>query len=160
MFKYTHTHHNKTKLTGLKYFVCIFVKPFRIFRVKEGSFFGGLGAEFWLRASHFQSSTCKKGATPPVHFAVVILQMGSCELFAWACLKLPSSQSQPLKQLGLQAWAPGAKCKTGFFMLFYHKAQLLGLSASATVRVLQVTCLPLLFKYVKCSMVVSGTTLD
>jgi hypothetical protein len=36
------------------------------------------------------------------------LEMGSHELFAWAYLELWSSQSQPPKELGLQAWATGA----------------------------------------------------
>jgi hypothetical protein len=34
-------------------------------------------------------------ATTPVHFALVILEMGSCKLFAWASLKPQSSRSQP-----------------------------------------------------------------
>jgi hypothetical protein len=42
---------------------------------------------------------------PPVHFTIVILEMRSPELFAQADLKLWSSWSQPLKYLGLQAWA-------------------------------------------------------
>jgi hypothetical protein len=47
-------------------FVCLFV-------------FGGL--EFELKASHLQSRRSTASSTPPVHFAVVILEMGSCKLF-------------------------------------------------------------------------------
>jgi hypothetical protein len=42
-----------------------------------------------------QDSTC--GATTLVYFALVILEMGSWELIAWAGLKLQSSLSQPPK---------------------------------------------------------------
>jgi hypothetical protein len=59
-------------------------------------FLVGLGVEF--RASHLQSRHCTTWATlPPLHFALVILEMGILELFAWAGLKLQSSQSQPSK---------------------------------------------------------------
>jgi hypothetical protein len=42
-------------------------------------------------------------ATPPVHSAVVILEMWC--LVAWGGLKSQSSGSQPPEQWGLQAWA-------------------------------------------------------
>jgi hypothetical protein len=45
------------------------------------SFFPGLELEF--KASHLQSRL----STPPVHFALVILEMRSYELFAWAGLE-------------------------------------------------------------------------
>jgi hypothetical protein len=43
-------------------------------------FFVGLGFE--LRTSCLQSSHCIAGATPPAHFALVILEMRSPELLA------------------------------------------------------------------------------
>jgi hypothetical protein len=55
----------------------------------------GLGLK--LRASHLQSRCSTYSSTPPVHFAVVILEMGSQELFGWAALKSWSSGSQPPK---------------------------------------------------------------
>jgi hypothetical protein len=36
-------------------------------------------------------------ATPSAHFALVILEMGSLELFAWAALEPQSSHPQPPK---------------------------------------------------------------
>jgi hypothetical protein len=59
-----------------------------------------VGVGFELRASCLQSGCSTTCATPPVHFALVILEMESLELFAQADLELESSQSQPLKQLG------------------------------------------------------------
>jgi hypothetical protein len=47
---------------------------------KENIFIFG---RFELRASH----ACEAGITPPVHFGLVSLEMGSHELFAWAGLK-------------------------------------------------------------------------
>jgi hypothetical protein len=41
-------------------------------------------------------------------FSLVILETGPWELFAWLGFKPQSSQSQPLKLLGLQVWATGA----------------------------------------------------
>jgi hypothetical protein len=46
--------------------------------------------------------------TPPVYFALVVLKMGSHELFAWADLKQQFYQFQPPKYLGLWAWATSA----------------------------------------------------
>jgi hypothetical protein len=43
-----------------------------------------VGLGFELRASHLHSSCI---ATPPVHFALGILEVGSRELFAWVGLK-------------------------------------------------------------------------
>jgi hypothetical protein len=42
---------------------------------------------------------------PSVHFALVILEVGSPELFVWVGLKPQSSPPQLLKKLGLQVWA-------------------------------------------------------
>jgi hypothetical protein len=51
-------------------------------------FFGGTrGLEFELRASCLQSRHTTISATPTVHFALVILKMGSYELFALASLE-------------------------------------------------------------------------
>jgi hypothetical protein len=47
-----------------------------------------LGLEFELRASHLQSMHSSAWATPIVHFAVVILENGSCKSFAQTGLKL------------------------------------------------------------------------
>jgi hypothetical protein len=44
-----------------------------------------------------QSRPSTAWATPPVHFALVILEMGFCKLFAQAGLDLQSSWSQPPK---------------------------------------------------------------
>jgi hypothetical protein len=66
---------------------------------------------FWweLRASHLESSRHSVAwATPPIHFALVILKKRSLELFSWASLEPPSSESQLPKELGLQVWATGA----------------------------------------------------
>jgi hypothetical protein len=52
---------------------------------------------FELRHSNLQSSCSTAQATPPVHFSLVILEIGSHELFPWADLKtmtLPISGSQ------------------------------------------------------------------
>jgi hypothetical protein len=45
-------------------------------------------------ASHLQSRCFTTWATPPVYFVLIILEMESRELFAWAGLELWSSQSQ------------------------------------------------------------------
>jgi hypothetical protein len=50
---------------------------------------------FELRALCLQSRYSITWATPPVHFALVILEMESCELFALASL-------EPSQVLGLQ----------------------------------------------------------
>jgi hypothetical protein len=47
---------------------------------------GGTGV-FELRALHLQSRCSIAWATHPVHFVLVILEMGSCELFGWTDLK-------------------------------------------------------------------------
>jgi hypothetical protein len=51
---------------------------------KKKFFLLELGFEF--RASHLQSRYSTAWAIPLVHFALVILEMGSCILFAWAGL--------------------------------------------------------------------------
>jgi hypothetical protein len=48
-------------------------------------------------------------ATPPVYFALVILEIGSHQLFAQADLEPRSSWSQRPRCLGLQSWASGAR---------------------------------------------------
>jgi hypothetical protein len=56
-----------------------------------------VGLVFELKPSLLQSRHSTTWATPPVHFALVILEMGYQELFARAGFELWSSQSQPLK---------------------------------------------------------------
>jgi hypothetical protein len=48
-----------------------------------------------MRTSCLQSKPSMTWITTPVHFALIILEMGSPELFAWVGLKLWSSSSQP-----------------------------------------------------------------
>jgi hypothetical protein len=59
-----------------------------------------------LKASHLQSWCCTTWATPPVHFVLFILEMGSHEIFAWAALNhdlpylsFPNSQYYRCKPL-------------------------------------------------------------
>jgi hypothetical protein len=54
-------------------------------------FFLLVGLGFELRASNCQAKYFTTSATPLVHFALVILEIGSHELFAWASLELWSS---------------------------------------------------------------------
>jgi hypothetical protein len=61
-----------------------------------------VGVEFELRASHLQSKHSTSWVTPPVYFGLVILEMGSHELFPWAGLESRSSQFQSPKWLELQ----------------------------------------------------------
>jgi hypothetical protein len=56
-----------------------------------------VGLQFELRASHVQSRLSTAQATPAVHFALVILEIGSLKLFAQTGIKLQSSQSQAFK---------------------------------------------------------------
>jgi hypothetical protein len=74
-------------LDCIQFFVCLFV-------------FVGLGFE--LRAPHLQNRLFMAGVTTLVHFALVILEMGSHELFSQAGFKPRSFHSQPPTQLGLQ----------------------------------------------------------
>jgi hypothetical protein len=53
--------------------------------------------EFELRTSHLQSRHSTTWGTLPVHFTVVILEMGSWEPFAQTGLESWSSRSQPSK---------------------------------------------------------------
>jgi hypothetical protein len=53
-------------------------------------FLVGLGFE--LRTWCLQNRHSTARATPPAHFALLILEMGSQELFAWAGLKPQSSR--------------------------------------------------------------------
>jgi hypothetical protein len=53
--------------------------------------------EFELRASHLQQRYSTTYATFPVHFGLVILEMGSHKLFAKAGLELQSSPFQSRK---------------------------------------------------------------
>jgi hypothetical protein len=66
---------------------------------KTWIFFLLLGRElgFEPRVSLLQSKHSIAWATPRVHFALVILEMGSPKLFAWAVTELQSSWPQPPK---------------------------------------------------------------
>jgi hypothetical protein len=66
----------------------------------------GLGFEF--RASLLQSRLSTARATPPVHFALVILETGSCALFAQADLK-PWSSDLSLPSTGVSCQWPAKK---------------------------------------------------
>jgi hypothetical protein len=57
--------------------------------------FSLVGPGFELRTLHFQSR--HSTASPPVHFALVILGIGLQELFSQAGLKLQPSKSLPPK---------------------------------------------------------------
>jgi hypothetical protein len=48
-------------------------------------------------ASHLQTIHPTTWTTPPVHFALLTLEMGSPELFVWAGLELWCSWSHPPK---------------------------------------------------------------
>jgi hypothetical protein len=60
-----------------------------------------------LRTLHLQSRSSTDWATPPVHF-LVILEMGSWELFAWLALNCapPISASQVARVTGVRCWHP------------------------------------------------------
>jgi hypothetical protein len=60
-------------------------------------FLGVVGLGFEFRASHLQSRDYSPWDTPPAYFALVILEMGSHDLFAWAGLEQQSSLSQSPK---------------------------------------------------------------
>jgi hypothetical protein len=66
-----------------------------------------VGLGFELRALSLQSRHSTAWATPPVHFALVILKMGSCELFppGWPQITiLLISASQVAKIAGRSHW--------------------------------------------------------
>jgi hypothetical protein len=56
-----------------------------------------VGLGFELRVSSLQSRPSTAWVMPPVHFALVLLEMGSHELFAQAGRKPLSSPFQPPK---------------------------------------------------------------
>jgi hypothetical protein len=67
---------------------------------------GGKGWDWGLNSEQSRPSII--WATPPVHFVLVILERGSCELFVQSGLKLQSSWSQPLAgKLVLKVGATG-----------------------------------------------------
>jgi hypothetical protein len=53
--------------------------------------------EFELRALRLEDRHPTARATPPVHFALIILEIGSGKLFTLAVIKTPFSRSQLLK---------------------------------------------------------------
>jgi hypothetical protein len=75
----------------------IFIPPEHVPYFLGPFFFFPMGQGFELRASHLQSRHSTTWATLPVHFALVILEMGSWKLFAGADLETQSSWSQPPK---------------------------------------------------------------
>jgi hypothetical protein len=71
----------------------------------EDLFFGG--TRVWSHDFTLAKQALYCWSHTSVHFALVILEIGSWELFAWTGLEPWSSQSQPLLQLGLQVWTTG-----------------------------------------------------
>jgi hypothetical protein len=69
--------------------------------------------EFELRALCLLGRCSTARAALPFHFGLVILEMRSHKLFAWAGLKPRSSQSQPPQELGLQT------CVTSTWLMLY-----------------------------------------
>jgi hypothetical protein len=68
-------------------------------------FFHGLGFE--LRTLWLQSRYSTTWTTSPVHFSLVVLEMGSHKLFAWTGLQpLPSSASQVSRITSVSHWWP------------------------------------------------------
>jgi hypothetical protein len=72
--------------------LCIFPRYSRVSKYYLFIYFVGL--VFELRASHLQSSCSTSLATPPVHFALVILEMESQDLFAYFALVTLEMESQ------------------------------------------------------------------
>jgi hypothetical protein len=54
-------------------------------------FFFLSGTGVWNQGLHLQSRHCTAWVTPPIHFALVISEMGSLALSAWTGFKLQSS---------------------------------------------------------------------
>jgi hypothetical protein len=63
-----------------------------------------VGLTFELKTSHLQSRCSTAWAMLPVHFALVILEMGSCKLFPRADLLI--SVSQVARITGVSHWHP------------------------------------------------------
>jgi hypothetical protein len=76
----------------------------------------------WTQGFVLAKQCSNAWTTPLVHFALVILEMGSQELFAWSVLEPWSSWSRPSKWLGLQSWATGAQLRC-FSWLIYRGFQ-------------------------------------
>jgi hypothetical protein len=74
-----------------------------------------MGLRFELRVLCSQSRYSITWAMPPVHFVLVILEMGSWELFAWAGLK----QDQVARITSVSHQYPAT-----FFFFFWHKVSL------------------------------------
>jgi hypothetical protein len=84
-------------------------------------FFFLVALGFELRASHLLGRCCTAWDTPPVHFALVILEMVVSQIIHPKWLRTLildpwSSQFQLPKQLGLQVWAPAPN----LFIVFSH----------------------------------------
>jgi hypothetical protein len=78
--------------------------PFLVFFFSYSFFFSREGFEF--RALHLQSKCSTAWATPPVHFAMVILEMGSHKVFTkLAVNSYPLDLSLPSSRIiGLSHW--------------------------------------------------------
>jgi hypothetical protein len=75
-----------------------------------------MGLGFELKPLHLQTRCSTTWTTPPVHFALVILEMGTRELFAQAGLELWFSQSQPPK---VEFWHEPPSDQLIFFIIIY-----------------------------------------
>jgi hypothetical protein len=75
--------------------------------------------EFEFRASSLQSRCSILWATPPVQFALIILDMGSGELFFWDGLQVRSSWFQPSGSWDYRHEPPASSSRwTSFFFFF------------------------------------------
>jgi hypothetical protein len=76
---------------------------------------------FWVGLS--LNSGLYAWASPAFHFAVVILEMGSWELFAWGGPELQSSLSHSASQVarivGVTPWHPANLRSFGFFLQYW-----------------------------------------
>jgi hypothetical protein len=96
-------------------FTCAILKADRVHMIQQFVYlFILMGLGFEVRVLCLQSRHSAAWATFPVHFALVILEMGSQELFTWAGLEPQSSPYQPPRLLRLQAWATGTRSNNFF----------------------------------------------
>jgi hypothetical protein len=66
----------------------------------------GVQLEFEIRASHLQSRCSTAWSIPPIHFALLILEMGSHELFAQGWPETRISASQVARITSMSYWHP------------------------------------------------------
>jgi hypothetical protein len=102
-------------------------------------FFFFVGPGFKFKALYLQNRRSTPWATPPVHFVLVILEMVSRELFAWAGLRLQSSWSafQVARIIGVSHWCTAwfsnivifvHPSKSNLVIIHYHLNTLLNLA--------------------------------